>query len=106
MTDVTELLTEIAHQGIQLSADGDQLNIRAPKGVMTSALATRLTQHKAAILDLLRNRQQEPQAAFEITPDPQQANAPFPLADIQKAYWVGRSDAMEMGNVGCHFYQE
>ncbi len=108
MTDVTELLSEIAHQSIQLSADGDQLSVRAPKGALTPELVSRLTLHKAAILQLLNQRteQEREGGLFEIEPDAQQAHLPFPLAEIQKAYWVGRSDGMEMGNVGCHFYQE
>lgn len=31
--------------------------------------------------------------------------APFPLTDIQHAYWVGRED-MESGGVSCHLYLE
>lgn len=31
---------------------------------------------------------------------------PFPLTDIQHAYWVGRSSSLELGNVACHVYFE
>ncbi|MEO3785211.1 amino acid adenylation domain-containing protein [Actinocorallia sp. B10E7] len=31
---------------------------------------------------------------------------PFPLTDTQQAYWIGRSDAVELGGVGCHGYWE
>ncbi|MEU8026034.1 amino acid adenylation domain-containing protein [Micromonospora haikouensis] len=31
---------------------------------------------------------------------------PFPLTDTQQAYWIGRSDAVELGSVGCHGYWE
>ncbi|MBX6385505.1 MAG: non-ribosomal peptide synthetase, partial [Microbispora sp.] len=31
---------------------------------------------------------------------------PFPLTDIQQAYWIGRGDAVEFGGVGCHGYWE
>nr|BFE70696.1 hypothetical protein GCM10020092_039970 [Actinoplanes digitatis] len=37
-----------------------------------------------------------PEARFE----------PFPLTDTQQAYWIGRSDAVELGSVGCHGYWE
>jgi len=30
----------------------------------------------------------------------------FPLTDTQQAYWIGRSDAVELGSVGCHGYWE
>src|SRR6185436_18220280 len=31
---------------------------------------------------------------------------PFPLNDVQQAYWVGRSEAFELGNVASHSYTE
>lgn len=31
---------------------------------------------------------------------------PFPLTDVQKAYWIGRNDAMELGNTSTHMYFE
>lgn len=33
-------------------------------------------------------------------------NEPFPLNSIQEAYWLGRSEHVEMGGVGCHLYIE
>jgi yersiniabactin nonribosomal peptide synthetase len=41
-----------------------------------------------------------------VRPDPGAAHDPFPLTDAQYAYWVGRGDAVELGNVGCHGYFE
>lgn len=32
--------------------------------------------------------------------------APFPMSDIQQAYWVGRRSDIRMGGVGAHFYAE
>lgn len=37
---------------------------------------------------------------------PTQRHQPFPLNDIQTAYWIGRSGAFEMGNVAAHVYAE
>ena len=31
---------------------------------------------------------------------------PFPLTDVQHAYWVGRSGGFELGNVATHIYTE
>ena len=42
----------------------------------------------------------------EIVPDPQRANDPFPLTEVQQAYWIGRQDGFELGNVATHFYGE
>ncbi|MEL6441868.1 MAG: amino acid adenylation domain-containing protein [Cyanobacteria bacterium J06621_8] len=41
-----------------------------------------------------------------IIPQPEQRNQPFPLTDIQQAYWLGRNEAFELGNVATHGYLE
>ena len=42
----------------------------------------------------------------ELTPDLLNWNEPFPLADMQQAYWIGRSGAFELGQVATHLYLE
>ncbi len=37
---------------------------------------------------------------------PDDRYAPFPLTDVQQAYWIGRSGNLELGNVSCHIYFE
>ncbi|HXS74644.1 MAG TPA: condensation domain-containing protein, partial [Terracidiphilus sp.] len=41
-----------------------------------------------------------------VRPAPQHRYEPFPLTDIQQAYWFGRSGAFELGKVSCHIYTE
>ncbi|WP_186327961.1 non-ribosomal peptide synthetase [Paenibacillus xylanexedens] len=41
-----------------------------------------------------------------IQADPLNRYAPFPLTDIQHAYWIGRNEAYELGNVSTHSYDE
>lgn len=31
---------------------------------------------------------------------------PFPLSDMQRAFWIGRSEQMTLGGIGSHFYIE
>jgi len=45
-------------------------------------------------------------ASAIIVPDPASRHQPFPLTDVQKAYWLGRADYFELGNIGCHVYVE
>lgn len=33
-------------------------------------------------------------------------HAPFPMTDVQRAYWVGRSESLELGGIATHFYNE
>ncbi len=42
----------------------------------------------------------------QILPDPEHRYQPFPLNDVQQAYWIGRGDSLEMGNVSCHGFVE
>jgi mycobactin phenyloxazoline synthetase len=37
---------------------------------------------------------------------PQARETPFPLATMQHAYWIGRSDEQELGGVAAHLYVE
>jgi amino acid adenylation domain-containing protein len=41
-----------------------------------------------------------------ITPAPEQRYQPFPLTDIQQAYWIGRAGFLELGYVSTHRYVE
>ena len=38
--------------------------------------------------------------------DPGRRNDPFPLTEIQQAYWIGRSAAFDLGDVSVHTYVE
>jgi amino acid adenylation domain-containing protein len=41
-----------------------------------------------------------------IVPNPDQRYQPFPLTEVQQAYWIGRSETFELGNVSAHIYLE
>ena len=79
-----------------------------PKGVLTPELRARLIAYKTAVLALLTERENARSTSPlpQIVPDRERRNDPFPLTDIQQAYWLGRSDAFELGNVACHVYYE
>ncbi|WP_255218525.1 non-ribosomal peptide synthetase [Nocardia carnea] len=42
----------------------------------------------------------------EIVPDPEHRYEPFPLTDIQVAYWLGRSEDFDLGGIAAHLYIE
>ena len=41
-----------------------------------------------------------------VEPSPHKRHLPFPLNDIQQAYWLGRSEVFELGQVATHGYLE
>ncbi|HBL25594.1 MAG TPA: non-ribosomal peptide synthetase, partial [Acidobacteria bacterium] len=42
----------------------------------------------------------------QIVPSPSGRNEPFPLTDVQEAYWIGRSGSFDRGTVATHVYFE
>jgi pyochelin synthetase len=104
----SEVLDDLLRQNIQVWTEGESLRVRAPRGALTHELRDRLAAHKADVLELLRKSDHtDPGSVFpQIIPDPERRYDPFPLTDIQQAYWIGRSGAIELGNVGCHAYYE
>ena len=48
----------------------------------------------------------EDQAEPSFAPAPEAAYEPFPLTDVQEAYWIGRQDGFELGGVSSHLYTE
>lgn len=49
---------------------------------------------------------QSAQSQMTITAAPNQRFEPFPLTDLQQAFWIGRLDGLSMGSVSCHQYVE
>jgi acyl carrier protein len=45
-------------------------------------------------------------ATPQLIPDRNHWHEPFPLADMQQAYWIGRSEEFELGGVATHLYVE
>lgn len=41
-----------------------------------------------------------------LLPDAAARYAPFPLTDVQQAYWIGRDESFELGGVSTHLYAE
>lgn len=106
--DLHLLLNTLYNKGVKLSANGSSLGIDAPKGAITPELRKSLIEHKAEILELLRQTSisVSSTALPIIKPAPELRYEPFPLTDMQHAFWVGRSGILELGNVANHGYYE
>lgn len=64
-----DLLAICRAQGITLEIVEDRLRCRAPKGVLTPELQWTLSTHKAALVDALRQEQQEERLAIMAADD-------------------------------------
>lgn len=102
---VSQLLQELSARGVKLQQQGDQLKIRAPKGALTAELRQRLADEKPQILDWFEQHRSDQESLPTITPDLNNRYQPFPLTDIQQAYWIGSCADLEMGG-GYHYYLE
>ena len=102
-----DLLDALTARGVRLWVDGDRLRYRAPEGLMTPELRTQLAREKARLIDLLSRVVLGPAGSMpRAVAVPAERYQPFPLTDIQQAYVIGRSRAIELGNIGCHGYIE
>jgi amino acid adenylation domain-containing protein/thioester reductase-like protein len=99
---VDDLLATLQQQHVQLWVEGDQLRYRAPEGTITESLRAALVQQKHEIMLRLN----QPHRLAQLTPDPAQRHQPFPLNEIQQAYWIGRRGIFEISNVSTHVYLE
>ncbi|MDH5325118.1 MAG: amino acid adenylation domain-containing protein [Gammaproteobacteria bacterium] len=101
-----ELLVSVARAGIQLEISGNDLCVKAPEGALTDELRQGLRRHKADLLKLLKSESRTEEKLPVLVPDEKTRHEPFPLTDLQHAYWLGRDGFMEMGNVATHLYVE
>lgn len=102
MRSVDDILLSLQKSNIQLWLDGGRLKYRAPKGAFPDQLRAELKERKSEIIECLSKEKHFP----VLSVDKDNRSEPFPMTDIQQAYWVGRSGALELSNVGVHGYLE
>ncbi len=82
MMSLAALLDELSRLGIRISADGDRLVTKAPRGALTHSLRSTLSAHKPALLEMLRARSWE---LGEIAPLPRGRD--LQLSFAQERLW-------------------
>ena len=81
-----ELLSQLRRLHVKLWVEDDRLRFRAPQGVMTTELRAELANHKADILQFLRETQRAEQTEDPpIVPVPRQG--PLPASFAQERLW-------------------
>lgn len=93
--------------GVVLSVRDGNVSLWGPREALddTDFIAA-IRANKTALLDHLGRLSGPDESASVVTPRPDLAGEPFPLTDIQRAYWVGRQQAFDLGEVAIHFYTE
>ena len=63
---------------------------------------------RAQLMERLLKEKHSTQDSFtlKLQVDPQNRYQPFPLTALQQAYWIGRSNAFELGNIASRAYVE
>ena len=83
---IKSILKRLNDAGIQLSVDGDVLEIKAPKGVLTDDLRALLVDNKTEIIDSLKLATV---SSTPITPLAKRADADkYPLSAAQERLWL------------------
>jgi len=77
-----------------------------PTVASLAAMLPKLGETQAAKEALSDENRLQPEWQALLDAKPQDRHEPFPLTDIQEAYWIGRQSGYEMGNVGTHAYWE
>lgn len=99
------LIRELHRRGIRLRLRDGNLDVVAPAGSLTPELRDQLRARRDQLVALL-SRADAATGLSEATPQQDQQYQPFPLTDVQHAYWIGRSPAVELGGVSTHYYFE
>ena len=108
--DELDLHSELTTQGVD-SLMAVEIKERIERGLGLSLPTEVLHEHtsleglKKYILDNFSNP--DIQTVYQpLTPRPEERHLPFPLNDVQQAYWIGRSESLELGGISCHYYIE
>ena len=83
-----------------------QWRLDVTKEQTSSMPSARSDAEKRALLSNLLRARAERKSPAGIVPDAAGRYEPFPLTDIQQAYWIGRSANLELGGVSCQAYYE
>ena len=84
---VTELLSELARKGVQVTLDGDQVRFRGPKHALTPELIGNLTKRKPEILSVFQKAESR-RKSLSLPISRADRNADIPLSEVQRELWM------------------
>src|SRR5262245_44421104 len=98
---LTDLIDELDTAAIQLWLDQGQLRFRAPPGALSTDLRERIVAAKPELIKRLLA-----QGKSGLLLDEAGRFQPFPQTPIQRAYIVGRTEALALGGMAANSYME
>lgn len=100
-----DFLEKCKERGIFISLKDDKnLSYKTTKGAIDKGTIEYLREHKAELIEYLRDGEVKNVADGEKKSEEQAEESRFPLTDIQSAYLSGRSSNYELGGTGCYTY--
>lgn len=93
-----ELKRRMQESRIRLWVAEGELRYAAPQGSMTAVLRSALGHHKATLIGELT------QAAPSLAAQPAARHEPYPMTDLQQAYWVGEHGGYAQSAIPCFFH--
>ena len=97
-----ELLVELEEKGVTFEVVGEKLKYRDCNGSFSTDEKEKVKTYKNEMLAILKkNRMLE-----EIRSEKEANVTKYPLTDVQGAYLIGKTEAVEWGGVGCKGYIE
>ncbi|SNR59781.1 non-ribosomal peptide synthetase [Actinomadura mexicana] len=100
-----DFFAELHRRGVRLRLADGRLHVTARPGALTPELREELKLRRDELAEALARSGDVGERAV-IEPRPGEWHEPFPLTDIQHAYWVGRTGAVELGGNSTHGYIE
>ncbi|MDP9835694.1 amino acid adenylation domain-containing protein [Neorhizobium huautlense] len=95
---LNELRRQMQENRIRLWVADGELRYAAPQGKMTAALRSALGHHKKTLIGELSRE------AVTITAEPDKRHQPYPMTDLQQAYWVGEHGGYAQSAIPCFFH--
>ncbi|WP_212003983.1 non-ribosomal peptide synthetase [Chitinophaga sp. HK235] len=83
---VEELIHKLRGLNVKVNLVGEQLDVRAPKGVMNEALMQEIRLHKEELISFVKKSHAEEQAHVDIRPVEKQSS--YPLSSAQRRLWI------------------
>lgn len=86
--------------GVAMEVQGENIKLRGELECLTQELITQISRHKAELISSLLENPGEQYMPGHFDSDP------FPLTEMQRAYFLGRGNLYELGGISSHVYHE